>query len=259
MPTLVRSESNRCSPCCLWLAVCCTCHTFRCTRFSVNHKLWFKLWVDRERLYWALWARWTWFKSGWICLVLSTLNLKIWVCSASFMQQATDEKLDLAGQVWRKNFGLWEWRNYLFMWSKLQPYPIKTNNNRVIGMAFLNNRGPCMTAKIATYLTLVLGFVPCSLFLFCYYDLSWFLLVMWSCHVAHLFFCLVLIGSLVHVSCSDWFLSCMCHVLIGWFLSWIRIRIRKRFIAKCSYTHKEFVLETEASSAQTGWQVTRHR
>ncbi len=33
------------------------CHTSRCTHSRVNHKLWIKPWVDRERLYQALWAR----------------------------------------------------------------------------------------------------------------------------------------------------------------------------------------------------------
>ncbi len=77
-----------CSARSVWLAVCCTRHTFRCTRSRVNHKLWFKFRVERECLYWALWARWPWSKPGWICLDLSTLNL-LWVCSSRFVLQAT--------------------------------------------------------------------------------------------------------------------------------------------------------------------------
>lgn len=34
-----------------------------------------KPWVEWEWLWRALWARWTWSKSGWICIVLSSLNL----------------------------------------------------------------------------------------------------------------------------------------------------------------------------------------
>ncbi len=41
--------------------VCCTCHTFRCTHSRVNHKHWFKLWVDREHLYRALWVLAQWY------------------------------------------------------------------------------------------------------------------------------------------------------------------------------------------------------
>ncbi len=39
----------------------------------------------------------------------------------------------------------------------------------------------------------------------------------------------------------------------------IIIRNRKSLIAKCAYTHKEFVLVTEASSAQMELQGTEHR
>ncbi len=55
------------SLCSVWLAVCCMCYTFRRTRCRVNHKLW----VDRERLYPALWA---WSKPGWLYWVWSTQN-----------------------------------------------------------------------------------------------------------------------------------------------------------------------------------------
>ncbi len=73
-----------CSPCSVWLAVCCTCHTFRCTHSRVNHKLWLKLRVDRESLYRAR-AWWTWSKPGWLYWVLSTQNL---LCNSKFVHLA---------------------------------------------------------------------------------------------------------------------------------------------------------------------------
>ncbi len=81
--TLVESESSWCFADVLhmWLAVCCTCHIYRCTRSNSGSN-----WVERECFYWALWARWIWSKPVWLYRDLSTQNL---LCNSEFVNLAS--------------------------------------------------------------------------------------------------------------------------------------------------------------------------